>query len=172
MKRLAILLSALILAGCAAVEDGGGGHVSRQTATGTDAVRGVEAVFSWRAEGQMIFRCAYDDKGFFWEFVRPEGRLLDDKGRRQAVLQQSFGITARDGSSLSARIIEQGAESSPRNLRTVTFATRTSGPGMLSGIRLVVRRDAVGGMPLASCTASQRGHLLRVPFRARYVFYR
>ena len=44
--------------------------------------------------------------------------------------------------------------------------------GILQGVRWMRRTAATGGMPLAGCSASQRGELLRVPFRARYVFYR
>ena len=38
------------------------------------------AVYSWEAQGQMVFRCTYDERGFFWAFLYPQGKLLDDKG--------------------------------------------------------------------------------------------
>lgn len=76
------------------------------------------------------------------------------------------------GSLVKGRIIEQGPQESARNLRTAVIAVESTNHGLLSGVRYYARRQPEGGMPLASCSASQRGHLLRVPFRARYVFYR
>ena len=94
MRLASVLLSAasaaLLLAGCA-------------VAPRVDEVNVLEkanasAVYSWEARGQMIFRCDYDQKGFFWVFLQPQGKLLDDKGRQQAVLGADFSVTARDGS--------------------------------------------------------------------------
>lgn len=130
------------------------------------------AVYSWEAQGQMVFRCTYDERGFFWAFLYPQGKLLDDKGREQAVLGSDFSVTARDGSLVKGHIIEQGPQESARNLRTAVIAVESTNHGLLSDVRYYARRQPEGGMPLASCSASQRGHLLRVPFRARYVFYR
>ena len=104
------------------------------------------AVYSWQAEGRTIFRCAYDAEGFFWQFVGTEGTLHTDAGRHTADLTGRFDVLAGDGGLLKANIISQSEGKSS------TAAT--------------------GGMPLAGCSASQRGELLRVPFRARYVFYR
>lgn len=52
------------------------------------------------------------------------------------------------------------------------FSAQSEGRGILEGVRYIARRQPSGGMPLVTCTASQRGQYLRVPFRARYVFYR
>ena len=122
------------------------------------------AVYSWEAQGQMVFRCTYDERGFFWAFLYPQGKLLDDKGREQAVLGSDFSVTARDGSLVKGHIIEQGPQESARNLRTAVIAVESTNHGLLSGVRYYARRQPEGGMPLASCSASQRGHLLRVRF--------
>ena len=167
MRKVLILCAAFLLSGCVATDP-------TYTRTGAESIatQGLLQSASWRAQGQMIFRCTYDEKGFFWQFVRPEGTLYDKTGRRQAVLQANFAITAQDGSMLHARIVEQGQQESPRNLRTVTFETTSEGKGLLADVRYVVRQQAVGGMPLVTCSAAQRGHLLKVPFRAQYIFYR
>lgn len=166
MKRL-LLLCCTVLSGCVT----SGLNTSH---TGAESIDGkaFSAAFSWRAQGQMLFRCARDDRGFFWQFIHPEGRLLDGAGRRQAVLQPEFAITAQDGSMLQAAIIEQGPQTSARNLRTVTFRTIPHGRGVFENVHYVVRRQATGGMPLAACSASQLGHRLRVPFQAQYIFYK
>lgn len=167
MRKVLILCAAFLLSGCVAT-----GPIYTRTGDESITTQGLFQSASWRAQGQMIFRCAYDEKGFFWQFVRPEGTLYDKTGRRQAVLQANFAITAHDGSMLHARIVEQGQQESPRNLRTVTFETTSEGKGLLADVRYVVRQQAVGGMPLVTCSAAQRGQLLKVPFRAQYIFYR
>ena len=176
--RIQILTAGLciLLAGCSAVPtgSGGGGAVTGAStaASGETIPKDAVAVYSWEAQGSMVFRCTYDEKGFYWAFLRPEGKLTGSGGRVQAVLGPDFSVTARDGSSLTARIVGQGPLESARDLRTAVFRTQASKSGMLRGVRWYARRQPNGGMPLATCTASQRGHLLRVPFRARYVFYR
>lgn len=160
MRILSALTALLILAGCSSIQ------------LAPDPLQDATAVYSWEARGRMIFQCAYDSDGFFWRFIQTEGELLSDDGRRQAMLQPNFGITARDGSTLHAEIISQGEQTSSRDLRTAVFSARPEGRGMLEGIRYIARRQPSGGMPLVTCTASQRGQYLRVPFRARYVFYR
>ena len=84
------------------------------------------AVYSWEAQGQMVFRCTYDERGFFWAFLYPQGKLLDDKGREQAVLGSDFSVTARDGSLVKGHIIEQGPQESARNLRTAVIAVEST----------------------------------------------
>ncbi|MDO5530483.1 DUF3455 domain-containing protein [Sutterella sp.] len=159
-KFLAAVAAAALLSGCTAL------------IYGPDPLKGSTAVYSWQATGRMVFQCEYDREGFYWKFIRPEGTLTDDAGRRQGVLQPDFGITATDGSGLHAKIIQQGPQENARDLRTAVFAAEADSRGKLAGIRFIARRQPSGGMPLASCTASQRGHYLKVPFRARYIFYR
>lgn len=160
MRALSALFAILLLASCTTIQ------------FTPDPLKDATAVYSWKARGRMVFQCSYDSEGFFWNFVQTEGELLNDAGQRQAVLQPNFGITARDGSTIHAKIISQGEQISPRDLRTAVFSTQSEGRGILEGVRYIARRQPSGGMPLVTCTASQRGQYLRVPFRARYVFYR
>ena len=160
MRALSALFAILLLASCTTIQ------------FTPDPLKDATAVYSWEARGRMVFQCSYDSEGFFWNFVQTEGDLLNDAGQRQAVLQPNFGITARDGSTIHAKIISQGEQISPRDLRTAVFSAQSEGRGILEGVRYIARRQPSGGMPLVTCTASQRGQYLRVPFRARYVFYR
>ena len=100
------------------------------------------AVYSWEAQGQMVFRCTYDERGFFWAFLYPQGKLLDDKGREQAVLGSDFSVTARDGSFVKGHIVEQGPQESARNLRTAVIAVESTNHGLLSGVRSARGRHA------------------------------
>ena len=63
------------------------------------------AVYSWEAQGLMVFCCTYDERGFFWAFLYPQGTLPYDKGREHAVLGSDFSLTARDGSPATGHII-------------------------------------------------------------------
>lgn len=158
---LAFALSLSFLAGCSTLpvaEDG--------------IPHNAVAVYSWQAEGRTIFRCAYDAEGFFWQFVGTEGTLHTDAGRHTADLTGRFDVLAGDGGLLKANIISQSEGKSSRDLKAAEFLTQPPASGILQGVRWMRRTAATGGMPLAGCSASQRGALLRVPFRARYVFYR
>lgn len=155
------LCTVLLLAGCSVLGP-----------STPDPLEGLTAVYSWNAKGHMVFSCAYDAEGAFWRFLRPEGTLYDNKGRRQGTLLPDFGIEARDGSRIAARIIEQKNVDDVRNLKPALFETTGARQGILRGIRYVERRSPEGGMPLAGCSPAQRGKILTVPFTARYIFYR
>lgn len=109
MRALSALFAILLLASCTTIQ------------FTPDPLKDATAVYSWEARGRMVFQCSYDSEGFFWNFVQTEGELLNDAGQRQAVLQPNFGITARDGSTIHAKIISQGEQISPRDLRTAVF---------------------------------------------------
>ena len=138
----------------------------------TQPTENVTAIYSWHAKGNMVFTCAYDAEGAYWRFLKPEGALYDESGRKQADLLADFGIRARDGSRITARIVKQTDTDDARNLKPALFETSGASKGILKGIRYVERRSPKGGMPLAGCSASQRGKRLAVAFTARYIFYR
>lgn len=93
MRALSALFAILLLASCTTIQ------------FTPDPLKDATAVYSWEARGRMVFQCSYDSEGFFWNFVQTEGELLNDAGQRQAVLQPNFGITARDGSTIHAKIM-------------------------------------------------------------------
>ena len=126
------LCAALLLSGCSS-------FMSNEP----DPLDGLTAVYSWRAEGNMVFACAY------WRFIRPEGSLYDEAGKQQATLLADFGIRARDGSQIAARIVKQKNADSARNLKPALFETSAPAKGMLKGIRFVERRSPEVGRPLA-----------------------
>ncbi len=162
LRFVPALLAAALLAGC-----------SIPFTTEPDPLEDATAVYSWQAEGRMIFECTYDAEGFYWAFVRPEGKLASETGRVEATIENDFGLTHRDGSHLEAKIIRQGAAKTPNDLKDTLFeVSSASDRGALRAIRYVERRRAEGGMPLTACSASQRGMRLAVPFRARWILYR
>lgn len=157
------LFSALLLAGCAGLRT--------NEVPPPDAV----AVASWLAEGDMRFRCDYDEKGFYWVFVGPDAKLWNDTAqpkRLEARLTDGFTVRHRDGSVLTARILENRGDASGENLKDAVFETTPPEKGALRGVRWMERRHAVGGMPVTRCSPSQRGMTLRVPFTSRWILYR
>ena len=162
LRFVPALLAAAMLAGC-----------SIPLMIEPDPLEDATAVYSWQAEGRMIFECTYDTEGFYWAFVRPEGSLTSETGRIEATIENDFGLTHRDGSHLEAKIIRQGMAKSPNDLKYALFeVSSASERGALRAIRYVERRRSEGGMPLTVCSASQRGMHLAVPFRARWILYR
>ena len=70
LRFVPALLAAAMLAGC-----------SIPLMIEPDPLEDATAVYSWQAEGRMIFECTYDTEGFYWAFVRPEGSLTSETGR-------------------------------------------------------------------------------------------
>lgn len=159
MRRFFLLFTALILAGCT-------------TLFKTAPLEGLTAIYTWTAKGQMVFQCAMDDEGLYWQFLFPQGKLYNDQGRFEGELLPDFGVKARDGSAASARIVEQKEANSPRDLKPALFEATGSLRGTMKNLRYIERRYAKGGMPQTKCSPSQRGKRLYVPFTARYIFYR
>lgn len=163
LQLVAALSSAAILSGCV--------FMHSEKTPPADAV----AVQSWFAEGVMIFRCDYDEKGFYWVFEEPDAKLWNDAvkpKRLEARLGRGYTLRHLDGSVLRTQTIVNRGIPSANNLRDAVFETTSSETGVLQGVRWMERRRAEGGMPSTHCSPSQRGTRLRVPFTARWILYR
>lgn len=131
------------------------------------------AVYSWSAQGSMRFVCSYDEAGPYWRAISAKAAFADDANRPTAALSYDNAIRARDGSSISVKVIAAADAPTAKNLRPALYnVEKSSSSGMLRGIRYVERRHAEGGMPLAPCSPAQRGQRLDVPFTARFIFWR
>lgn len=121
----------------------------------------------------MTFRCDYDEKGFFWRFVSQSGTLTNEKRETVATLSGNLTLTHRDGSSVAAHVAKSLSAATTRNAGDVRYLVdRSAASGALRGVRYLTRIRTTGGMPLTSCSASQRDTTLRVPFSARFIVYR
>lgn len=164
-RRLAFIAAvSLALVGCGALTD---------NSLWNARLDGLTAVYSWSAQGSMRFACSYDEAGSFWQAVGAEAELKSDDGRTQATLSYNGIIHARDGSSIVIKVVQAAAQQNAANLRTALYEVEgADSTGLLRGIRLVERKHAQGGMPLAPCSPAQRGQRLDVPFTARFIFWR
>ena len=158
--------SALFLTGCSSIEQ-------KAPEGYDDEIASETAVYSWAAKGQMLFSCAYDKSGFYWRFVRSEGSLRNDKGQKMADLLPDLSIRDRDGRILKISAYKTGERRHPGSLKNLLYKV-TSSPdvGTFKEMHYVERRNALGGQPLTKCSAVQKEQLLRVPFEARYIFWR
>ncbi len=182
-RRIALratwLAAALAAAGCATpvVEQRPGardepaaprlGFFSRIKAPDT-----VQPVLQLAATGVQIFRCERRDDGFVWVFRQPEADLTDAAGRVVARHGANFSFEHVDGSRLVGNVLDFDEPPQPGNLRWLLLATRNFGEGAFAGVTHVQRVNTAGGMPPPRCDAAQSNGILRVNFKADFVFYR
>jgi hypothetical protein len=154
------------LAGCAG-----------QDAPVPDALRfpaGETAILRTRASGVQIYECkagAQDAAKLDWAFVAPEAQLYKIDG---TVLGKHYaGPTweALDGSKVVGELRARADAPDPNAIpRLLLTAKSTSGNGVLGRVKSVQRLDTNGGKAPAGCSVAERGHTLRVPYSAVYVF--
>lgn len=163
---LLLSFSGALLTGCANLPQLFGDGLSPEG----DAVE----VMQLFGRGVQQFQCTKDKDGRYWKFIAPKVSLTDDKGREVLVQGADFIFTSHDGSVLTSKIVKWEKKSGDReNVRSVLFETVGHGKtGVLTGVRWVKRTEGKGGLPLTTCSASQYGTFLQVPFTARYTFYR
>ena len=168
IRKFVLLTSActLILSGCTTL------NPDKKTGYEQE-LQGQTAIYSWTARGQMLFSCAHDEAGFFWRFVRSEGRLSNDAGNSMGKINPDLSITSTDGSKILLRPLKAAEAKAPGDLKNLLYAVDSSPQtGIFARISFVERRNAKGGLPLSKCSAIQNQQLLHVPFEARYIFWR
>jgi len=133
---------------------------------------GHEAVLQLAGRGVQIFRCERLGKAFEWHFRQPEAELFDAQGRAAGRHGANFSFEHRDGSRLLGTVAAHDKAASADALPWLLLATKSFGKGEFAGISHVQRVNTRGGMPPASCSASQASQLLRVDFSADFLFYR
>jgi hypothetical protein len=132
----------------------------------------VEPAFELAATGVQIFRCEADKEGFRWVFRLPEAELHDAQGQVVAHHGANYSFEHVDGSRLIGTIV--GYDSAPESdaLHWLLLRTQSYGQGAFEKVTYVQRVDTSGGLPPPQCGADQANQILRVPFTAKFVFYR
>lgn len=133
-----------------------------------------EPAFMLSAEGVHIFECKPGGPtGFTWRFVAPAATLYE--GARSAATQSAPDLweAANDRSSVAgvARTVVDAAEGDlPWALYGAHGLAET---GLFAGVTSIQRINTAGGVaPSESCSETDAGSELRVPFTADYYFYR
>jgi len=132
----------------------------------------VEPAFELTATGVQIFRCEPDKDGLHWAFRLPEAELRDSRKQVVGHHGANYSFEHVDGSRLIGTIVGYDAAPSGDAVRWLLLRTQSYGQGELEKVTYVQRIDTEGGMPPAQCSADQANQVLRVPFSARFIFYR
>jgi len=181
---IVLAVSAALLSACASVGPGGPaatpppGKATVVTAPSLGFFSKInvpsdrEPVLQLSARGVQIFRCERQGKELTWVFRQPEAELLDASGKSVGRHGASFSFEHVDGSRLLSTVAAYDDASRPTDLRWLLLTTRSFGKGVFEGVTHVQRVNTAGGMPPARCETSQLGQLLRVDFKADFVFYR
>jgi len=134
----------------------------------------VDPVRELAATGVQIFRCEQDKDGtaYRWMFRLPEAELRDSRGLVVGHHGANYSFEDVDGSRLIGTIV--GYDSAPEgdSLRWLLLRTQSYGQGEFEKVTYVQRVDTSGGMPPEQCSAEQANQILRVPFSAKFIFYR
>jgi hypothetical protein len=133
---------------------------------------GYEPALRLNGKGVQIFRCEAIDSEYLWRFRQPEADLTDDSGQLAARHGANFTFEHRDGSRLLATITAYDDAPKRDDLRWVLMSAKSFGKGAFATIAYVQRVNTSGGMPPASCQATEVNRLLRVSFSSDFVFYR
>jgi uncharacterized protein DUF3455 len=135
---------------------------------------GNQLAFSLRATGVQIYACQPAPTGFAWSVQAPEASLVDPSG--QLVVRHSAGPTwesVADGSKVIANKVEAFADKPNAIPALLLKAHAHSGPGRMADVSFIQRLETKGGLaPVTGCDAERAGAQTRVPYSARYYFYR
>ena len=159
IKLTSALIIAAAAAGCTTTT---GPKMDRQ-----DYLSGTQVVLTLNAKGSTFFRCAYDSEGFYWKYLRSDARLTNSNHKYAGVVTAS-GIKLNSGREWKLTPLV----SSPRGYSDLPDTLFELHSDEASAPEFAERISAKGGMPLAKCSPSQRDAVLKVPFTARFVFYR
>jgi hypothetical protein len=129
------------------------------------------------ASGTQIYECAAkpDQPSVYeWTFRAPEAMLTDRMGRYLGKHYAGPTWEMRDGSAVVGEVRQRDPGPDPKSIPWLLLGAKsTSGTGMLGGTASIQRVATVGGLaPSEPCTAAQARQVVRVPYAAKYYFYR
>lgn len=126
------------------------------------------------AEGVQIYQCVLDNGQFHWQLTGPEAILSDTQDQ---VLGRHFAGPVwehRDGSRVTGVVLRKFDAAAGKAIPWLLLkAEPAQGAGQFAGIRFINRVDTEGGLaPKTLCDGNHLGSEKRIPYRARYYFYR
>jgi hypothetical protein len=140
------------------------------------APAGSVAIVEVQGGGVQIYACrATPTQSFAWKLVGPKAILVNDDGSDFGTHGAGPVWTAKDGSSIAADGAHPIARAdSPSSVpELVLRVTSSTGTGILTGARFVVRSDTSGGLPPASgCDSTHENAMVARHYSAVYTFYR
>jgi hypothetical protein len=130
-----------------------------------------------QATGVQIYVCTArkdDATKFEWTLKAPEAELFDTAGKKVAKHYGGPTWEADDGSKVVGELKARDDGPDPNAIPWFLLTAKSvSGSGMLGRTASIQRLQTVGGKaPADGCSqAAQAGSEVRVPYKARYVFY-
>jgi hypothetical protein len=139
------------------------------------APAGSSLLLDTLASGVQIYKCAAAAGGRYgWDLKAPEAILSTPLGRQ--IGHHFAGPTweLNDGSFAVGVASAKDPGPTPTAIAWLLLTVKsTSGSGVLTAARFVHRVNTVGGVaPANGCEAGNVGAEVRIPYSARYVFYK
>ena len=129
------------------------------------------------ASGVQVYECsakAEQPSSYEWAFRAPEATLADRSGR--SIGKHYAGPTweSVDGSTVVGEAKARDPGPSPSAIPWLLLSAKAStGAGIFAATKSIQRLQTVGGIaPPAPCGAGNVKQVTRVPYTARYYFYR
>lgn len=128
------------------------------------------------ASGVQIYQCTQkgDGGGFEWAFKSPEATLTSPEGKPLGKHYAGPTWEANDGSTVVGAVKERDPGPTPSAIPWLLLTAKTtSGSGTFATTKSIQRLATVGGVtPHDPCAAANLNQMARVPYTARYYFYR
>ena len=160
------ILSGLAVIGCASMPE---------TPSAIKPPAGQVLAFDALATGVQIYECkAKTDTQYEWTFVSPEAPLTDKAG---VVMGKHYGgptWEANDGSTVVGEVRAREAAPSPSAIPWLLLSAKSNtGTGVFSSIKSIQRVDTTGGVaPAQPCGVATAKTSIRVPYTAKYLYFR
>jgi hypothetical protein len=132
---------------------------------------GDALVGKYTAKGVQIYVCRAKGTQNEWAFEAPEAELVDARGRQFAEHYAGPTWEAADGSKIVGQTLATEPAPEAAAIPWLLLSTKSSGSGVLAGVRFVQRVNTSGGVgPTGACPTV--GTRQRVGYTADYIFYR
>ena len=137
-----------------------------------DQVVSLEAL----ATGVQIYECAAgrdEPTRFEWAFKAPEADLFDRSGRKIGRHYAGPTWESSDGSTVVGEVKARDPGPDPNAIPWLLLAAKSNtGSGVFTPVKSIQRLQTVGGKaPSEPCGQANARQVVRVPYKASYVFY-
>jgi hypothetical protein len=132
------------------------------------------------AKGLQVYTCVQDTKdtaNFIWILKEPLAKLYPDSAYKHRIGKHYFTNGAptwqsKDGSTvIGAKLAQVNSPDSTAIPWLLLKIKLTNGTGVLSGVTYIQRVNTKGGKAPLAANKKLKGHLLKVPYTAEYLFY-
>lgn len=131
-------------------------------------------ICSLDAKGVQIYKCTQKNGVFSWEFMGPEAKLKDNKGKVVCTHGAGPFWAYQDGSRVEATKIEDSPSTYPNSIPFLLLEGKNhKGKGKFSAVSRIQRVNTKGGLaPKTIPNKSNEGTIVRVDYTATYHFYK